>query len=76
MHGSLRGIGIDSSVCLNSVKVKVYDVEEKKLIEEFDSVREAERVTGVPATTISRLMRSKGRRAKDKNNYQKLICFR
>lgn len=67
-----KRVGLDPSI--TSVKVKVYDVEKKELIAEYDSVRAASRATGVPPTTISRYIRLKHRSYK--NNLNRTICFR
>jgi hypothetical protein len=65
----LNRIGLESNI---KRKVKVYDVENKKLIYEFDSVSEASNFLGVKnvATYINQKCKSY------KNNLGIIICFR
>ena len=65
---------MDSSAELNSRPVKVYDVEEKKLIATYPSVREASRATGVASSNISKYIERKTR--SKTNKFNKTICFR
>jgi hypothetical protein len=65
----LNRIGLESNI---KRKVKVYDVEKKKLIYEFDSVAEASKFLGVKnvAAYINQKCKSY------KNNLGITICFR
>lgn len=69
---ALYGMGVANK--LSSIKVKVYDVAEKKLIAEYGSLHEAAIKTGVNISTIKRLISSKGR--SKINVFNKTICFR
>lgn len=55
-----------------SRKVKVYDVEKKELIAEFDSMNEAAKFTGVKS--VREYINKKSRSYK--NKLGKVICFR
>lgn len=68
----MKRIGIDNSI--NKRKVKVYNVDTKELLGEFDSSKEASDFTGVRYSSISNLIRSK-----TKNKVNKLgltLAFR
>lgn len=59
-----KRIGTDNSI--SSVKTKVYDVENKKLIAEFDSRREAADFAGVDVGVVGMTVRTKCRCYKNK----------
>lgn len=60
----LRRVGMDNTI--NYRKVKVYDVEKKQLIGEFETAVAASRATGVPASRISRLIANKSKNRTNK----------
>lgn len=72
MYGSMIK-GLDSTY-LNSRKVKIYDVTEKKLLYTEDSVAKAAKRTGLTTQKISFLIKTKGR--SEQNSLNKIICFR
>jgi hypothetical protein len=71
-YGNVFKGGLDSSI--RSRKVKVYDVKNKKLIKEFDSVTQASHFTGVLTGNIQRILKTKGRSLKNKLGI--IITFR
>ena len=64
--------GTDSKVFKR--KVKVFDVEKKELIREFDSVTEAAAFCGVDARNIPSYIKTKGRCRT--NSLNKILAFR
>lgn len=74
MYGrTINGIGYDSWK-LNLRPIRIYDVENKKLIKVCDSVSDAAKFTGLRSSMISRYTKDKTRSYKNKLN--KTICFR
>lgn len=67
-----KRVGLDNS--LSKRRVKVYDVEKKELIAEFESVTEAAEFTGVHTGSIARYIKRKYRCYTNKLN--RTICFR
>ena len=68
----MKRIGIDNSI--NKRKVKVYNVDTKKCLGEFDTAKEAADFAGVRPSNIANLIRSK-----TKNKVNKLgvtLAFR
>jgi len=74
MFGAIKGIGLDYSKELNSRRIKIYDVAEKKLIKECETMTEASKFTGLSTSMISACLKTKYRSHKNKLN--KTICFR
>lgn len=65
-------VGTDNDIMKR--KVKVYDVDAKKLLKECESVAEAERFTGVSRKDIPKYIAKKWRSHNNKLNCT--ICFR
>ena len=76
MQGLLRGITKDYSPELNSIRVKIWDVNKKELITTTASISEASKITGIPPKVIRRMMNNKRRSEPSENKLNKLICFR
>lgn len=59
-----------------SWKCKVYDVENKELIKEFNSLTSASKFTGVNKASVLYSIRNKTKIEKENNKLNKLITFR
>jgi len=66
--------GLDNDIAKR--KVKVYDVEKKELLGEFESMTLAANFTGVSVGRIGSYLRNKGRTKKTTNKLGKILCFR
>jgi len=69
----LRGMGVNNTENTRR-KVKVFDVANKKLLKECNSLHEAAEFTGVDLSNIIRFIKRKGRSSTNKLGI--VICFR
>ena len=70
----MAGLSRDYRCANLPTKVKIYDVEKKELIAEFENANQASKFCGIPGKYIRQYVRSKSRCYK--NSLNKVLAFR